>query len=234
MFDNGSDPPKEKQSRGLLLAPNTANHSVTLVKQFTNPTKTLLAESQGNLLQLSAPPGGNWLLGYGGLPNFTEFDASGHVLLDGTLGKNVQNFQHLPLAVERRSRRARRRWPAERRADGRGELERGDRRRLLAGPRRVLADDARAGRERREERLSDDDLAYRRARLRGRAGARRQRRGARHLAHDQGLSAGPPASSAARRPRVGARTRDARFGLCRRGRERTRARHLRSAARRRR
>jgi len=72
-----------------LLAPDTANHTVSLVKQFVNPTTTLLSESQGNTLSL---PGGNWLLGYGRLPNFTEFDASGHVLLDGTLGKNVQNF----------------------------------------------------------------------------------------------------------------------------------------------
>jgi Arylsulfotransferase (ASST) len=90
MFDNGSDPPKERQSRGLLLAPDTANHTLSLVRQFVNPTKTLLAESQGNALSL---PGGNWLLGYGRLPNFTEFDASGHVLLDGTLGSNVQNFK---------------------------------------------------------------------------------------------------------------------------------------------
>ena len=90
MFDNGSDPPKEKQSRGLLLSPNLTNHTVTLVKQFTNPAKTLLAESQGNAESL---PAGNWLLGYGRLPNFTEFDASGDVLLDGTLGENVQNFK---------------------------------------------------------------------------------------------------------------------------------------------
>ena len=55
VFDNGSDPPKEKQSRGLLLDPNTSNHTVTLVKQFTNPTKTLLAESQGNLLEPVSP-----------------------------------------------------------------------------------------------------------------------------------------------------------------------------------
>jgi hypothetical protein len=32
-------------------------------------------------------------MGYGGLPNFTEYDPSGHVLLDGTLGKNVQSFR---------------------------------------------------------------------------------------------------------------------------------------------
>jgi hypothetical protein len=38
-------------------------------------------------------PGGNWLLGYGGLPNFTEFDSAGEVLLDGTLGRGVQDFR---------------------------------------------------------------------------------------------------------------------------------------------
>ena len=95
VFDNGSDPPKEKQSRGLLLDPNTSSHTVTLAKQFTNPSKTLLASSQGNLLNLSTGENtsGNWLMGYGGLPNFTEYDPSGHVLLDGTLGKNVQSFR---------------------------------------------------------------------------------------------------------------------------------------------
>jgi hypothetical protein len=90
LFDNGSDPPKEKQSRGLLLKPDTAAHTVTLVKALTNPSRTLLASSQGNTLAL---PGGDWLMGYGGLPNFTEYDSSGHVLLDGTLGKNVQDFR---------------------------------------------------------------------------------------------------------------------------------------------
>lgn len=90
LFDNGSDPPKEKQSRGLLLEPNISAHTVKLLKAFTNPSRTLLASSQGNLLSL---PGGDWLMGYGGLPDFTEYDASGHVLLDGTLGKNVQDFR---------------------------------------------------------------------------------------------------------------------------------------------
>lgn len=89
VFDNGSDPPKERQSRGLLLRADAARHTVSLIKQFVNPAKTLLAESQGSALAL---PAGNWLLGYGRLPNVTEFDASGHVLLDATLGKNVQNF----------------------------------------------------------------------------------------------------------------------------------------------
>ncbi|HTD08497.1 MAG TPA: arylsulfotransferase family protein [Solirubrobacteraceae bacterium] len=90
VFDNGSDPPKEKQSRGLVLDPNLSNHTVMLAKQFTNPSKTLLASSQGDMLTL---PGGNWMMGYGGLPNFTEYNNSGHVLLDGMLGKNVQDFR---------------------------------------------------------------------------------------------------------------------------------------------
>ena len=90
VFDNGSDPPKEKQSRGLLLHIDGPSHIVSLVKAFANPSKTLLASSQGNTLSL---PGGDWLMGYGGLPNFTEYDSAGHVLLDGALGKNVQDFR---------------------------------------------------------------------------------------------------------------------------------------------
>jgi hypothetical protein len=90
LFDNGSDPPKEKQSRGLLLAADPAAHTLRLVKALVNPARTLLAESQGNTLSL---PAGNWLLGYGRLPNFTEFDSAGHVLFDATLGREVQNFK---------------------------------------------------------------------------------------------------------------------------------------------
>jgi hypothetical protein len=90
VFDNGASPPKEKQSRGVLLKPNFANKTVTLTKAFTNPTHKLLAVAQGNMLGL---PGGNWLMGYGNDPNFTEYSSSGEVLLDGTLGKGVQNFR---------------------------------------------------------------------------------------------------------------------------------------------
>jgi len=105
LFDNASDPPKETQSRGLLLAPDMATHTVQLVKQYANPSKTLLAESQGNALSL---PAGNWLLGYGRLPNFTELGPAGQVLLDGTLGSQVQNFNTFlaPWSARPRSRPA--------------------------------------------------------------------------------------------------------------------------------
>ena len=89
LFDNGSTPPEEKQSRGLLIEPNPGSHTVRLVHQFVNPSKRLLASSQGNTQPLE---GGNWMVGYGGLPNFTEYDSSGHVLLDGTLAHGEQSF----------------------------------------------------------------------------------------------------------------------------------------------
>jgi hypothetical protein len=90
VFDNGSDPPEERQSRGLLLRLDTTTHTATLVKAFTDPEKTLLASSQGDLISLT---GGNWLMGYGPLPDFVEYSPSGSVLFGGELGRNVQDFR---------------------------------------------------------------------------------------------------------------------------------------------
>jgi EmrB/QacA subfamily drug resistance transporter len=90
VFDNGATPVKEKQSRGILLKPNYTTKTVALAKAFVNPTKTLLAAAQGNTLGL---PEGDWLMGYGNLPNFTEYDSAGRVVLDGTLGRGVQDFR---------------------------------------------------------------------------------------------------------------------------------------------
>jgi hypothetical protein len=90
VFDNGSTPPEEKQSRAVLLKLDSKTKTVALARALVNPNETLLAEAQGNTLSLT---GGRWLMGYGNLPNFTEYDSSGHVLLDGTLGRNVQDFR---------------------------------------------------------------------------------------------------------------------------------------------
>ncbi len=91
VFDNGSDPPKEKQSRGLLLRPDTATPHGHAREGIHQPhARRCWPKARATR---SACPAANWLLGYGGLPNFTEFDACGHVLLDATLGKNVQNFR---------------------------------------------------------------------------------------------------------------------------------------------
>jgi hypothetical protein len=89
LFDNGSEPAEEKQSRGMVLSVAPGTRSASLVKEFVNPARTLLSVSQGSMIPLA---GGNWLVGYGRLPNFTEFDAGGRVLFDATLGPGVQDF----------------------------------------------------------------------------------------------------------------------------------------------
>jgi hypothetical protein len=91
VFDNGAVPAKERQSRGLLLRPDFGRREVTLVGSFVHPGARLLAGAQGNVLNVAG--GGAWLLGYGELPNFTMYDSSGRVLLDGTLGRKVQDFR---------------------------------------------------------------------------------------------------------------------------------------------
>lgn len=90
VFDNGSTPPKQRESSGLLLRPEEGRHRVTLLKRFVNHSRTLLAASQGSVQQLA---GGDWLLGYGELPDFTELNSAGQILFDARLGKNVQDFR---------------------------------------------------------------------------------------------------------------------------------------------
>jgi hypothetical protein len=90
VFDNGYSVDGDTQSRGLLLDPDRRTATVTLVKQFVNPDAKLLTNSQGDLLNLHD---GNWLMGYGGLPNFTEYNNGGRVLFDATLGTNVENYR---------------------------------------------------------------------------------------------------------------------------------------------
>ena len=89
LFDNGSEPPEERQSRGLLLRADTASHSATLVRQYSDPSNPLLSASQGNSQRLSD---GNWLLGFGRLPSFTEFDPRGQVVFEGSMGRDVQDY----------------------------------------------------------------------------------------------------------------------------------------------
>lgn len=90
VFDNGASPAMERESSGMLLRPEAGKRRVSLVKRFANPSRTLLAASQGNVLRLKD---GDWLLGYGELPDFTEYSSAGEVLFEATLGKNTQDFR---------------------------------------------------------------------------------------------------------------------------------------------
>jgi hypothetical protein len=78
-FDDGSNPPIHRQSRGLVTAIDLSNHTARLVKSYVHGNPPLLAASQGNMQTL---PDGSVLIGYGGVPQVSQFAADGSLLYD--------------------------------------------------------------------------------------------------------------------------------------------------------
>lgn len=89
LFDNGSSPAEEPQSRGLLLRLDTAGKRVTLERAYTNPAR-LLADNQGSVQLL---PDNRVFVGWGAEPYFTEYDADGSILLNGQLPVGDQSYR---------------------------------------------------------------------------------------------------------------------------------------------
>ena len=89
MFDNGASPQVHNQSRGIVLSLNTQNRTATLVAQIIH-TPPLLAESQGNLQALG---NGDWFVGWGQFPDFSEFGAGGELLFDAHLPPHTQSYR---------------------------------------------------------------------------------------------------------------------------------------------
>jgi len=89
IFDNGSSPAVHSQSRGIVLSLDPATHTATLVSQLTH-TPGLVAESQGNLQALG---NGDWFVGWGQLPDFSEFSATGELLFDAHLPAHTQSYR---------------------------------------------------------------------------------------------------------------------------------------------
>ncbi len=83
-FDDGSDPtePGHDQSRGVTIALDFATHTARLVSSLTHPGAPLLAASQGDMQTLAD---GNSLVGFGGVPEISEFSKSGTLLFDAHL-----------------------------------------------------------------------------------------------------------------------------------------------------
>ena len=68
-------------SRGLVLKLDSASHTATLADQYTY-SANLDSEYMGNLQPL---PDGNEFVGWGSEPRFSEYTASGRMVLDGVL-----------------------------------------------------------------------------------------------------------------------------------------------------
>ncbi len=189
VFDNAADPQKEKQTRGLLLDPNTVHphgHAGEGVHQPrahaprrkpgqpVQPPRRELADG----LRAAAQPHRVLLLRAGPAGRHARAQRAGFPLLPFSLdGSADQRSLGRRAALRRRARRG-------------GELERRHRGRLLAGARGLLAHHPHPGGQRHEGGLRDDHPSRHCGPLRGGAGARRLGRGARHLARDQGLEEG--------------------------------------------
>ena len=89
LFDNGSSPPQEAQSRALLLDLDTTAMKVTLSHAYTHPAG-LLVDNQGSV-QLLAD--GQVFVGWGAQPYFSQFAADGELVLDGQFPAGDQSYR---------------------------------------------------------------------------------------------------------------------------------------------
>jgi hypothetical protein len=89
VFDDGSSPARESQSRGLLLNVDETTMQATLVQAYTNPNK-MLADNQGSIQLLA---GNKAFVGWGSEPYFSTFDSDGTLLVDGQLPVGDQTYR---------------------------------------------------------------------------------------------------------------------------------------------
>jgi Arylsulfotransferase (ASST) len=94
LFDNGSSPTVHPQSRGIVLSLNPATGTVTLVDQFTH-TPALIVKSQGNVQALA---NGDWFLGWGQEPFFSELSPTGALLFDAHFPLHEQSYRSFRFA----------------------------------------------------------------------------------------------------------------------------------------
>jgi hypothetical protein len=80
-FDDGANPAVHKQSRAVRIALDFATHEARLTSQITH-SPPLLAASQGNVQTLSD---GDLLVGWGGVPQISEYTQGGALLFDAHL-----------------------------------------------------------------------------------------------------------------------------------------------------
>ena len=99
LFDDEGSPPVNPPSRGEVISLDQGTKTANLADQFLRTSAPLATSSQGDLQEL---PGGNWMLGWGGLPNFTEFNAQGQIVYDAQLppGESSYRVYRLPWAAQ--------------------------------------------------------------------------------------------------------------------------------------
>jgi hypothetical protein len=90
LFDDEGFPPVKPPSRGEIVKLDLKAKTATLAAQLVHAPAPLLTGSQGNTQSL---PGGGWMVGWGGLPNLTEFNAQGQVVYDAQLPRGENSYR---------------------------------------------------------------------------------------------------------------------------------------------
>jgi hypothetical protein len=90
LYDDEGAPPVNPPSRGEVVAIDTATRTATLVTSIVRTLGPLTTTSQGDLQSL---PGGGWMVGWGGLPNFTEYNAQGQIIYDAQLPRGESSYR---------------------------------------------------------------------------------------------------------------------------------------------
>jgi hypothetical protein len=90
LFDDEGAPTVKGPSRGELIKLDLKAKTATLSRQVVRMPVPLITNSQGNLQSL---PGGGSMVGWGGLPNFTEFDAQGNVIYDAQFPRGEFSYR---------------------------------------------------------------------------------------------------------------------------------------------
>jgi hypothetical protein len=89
IFDNGGVPMVHSQSRGIVVAVNPQTKTDTLLAQYEHP-KPLKSGSQGNLQRLE---NGDFFIGWGAEPYFSEFTAAGAMVFDAHLPAKTESYR---------------------------------------------------------------------------------------------------------------------------------------------
>jgi Arylsulfotransferase (ASST) len=88
-FDNGATPKVHPQSRAIEVSLDMAHMTATLTHDLEHATP-LVAGSQGNVQALA---NGDWMVGWGQVPDLSEFSGAGQLLFDAHLPAGYESYR---------------------------------------------------------------------------------------------------------------------------------------------
>ncbi|HEX4483981.1 MAG TPA: arylsulfotransferase family protein [Solirubrobacteraceae bacterium] len=94
IFDNGATPTIHPQSRGIVVSLDAQSKTATLTTQLEH-SPPLLADSQGDMQALA---NGDWFVGWGQDPDFSELSAAGALLFDAHFPPHTQSYRDFRFA----------------------------------------------------------------------------------------------------------------------------------------